>query len=127
MAEKTNRNNDKIDNEEFQSHTHEFTGSTMLATPGPDELLHNHRFAGVTSEAIPEGNSHIHVVFTNTDFFFNHLHEVGVETGPAIPVGMGKHVHLAQGQTTLDFDHVHGFIFTTLIEDPLLVEKYARD
>lgn len=119
MEKKTKANNDKIDDTVLQTHTHEFLGSTMLTTPGPEELIHNHRFAGVTSQAIPKGKSHIHAILTNTDFFFNHLHEVGVETGPAIPVGEGKHVHLVQGQTTLDFDHVHGFIFTTLIEDPL--------
>ena len=102
-----------------QTHVHEFLGSTQLA--GPGELRHNHRFAGVTSEAIPQGDSHVHAILVNTDFFFNHLHELGVETGPAIPVGNGKHVHFVDGVTTLNFGHVHEFIFATLIEDPLLV------
>lgn len=103
-----------------QTHVHEFLGSTQFA--GPGELRHNHRFAGVTSEAIPQGDSHVHAILVNTDFFFNHLHELGVETGPAIPVGEdGKHVHYVKGITTLNFGHVHDFVFATLIEDPLLV------
>lgn len=108
MEDKSNLINKMTDFKVLQSHTHEFLGSTMLATPGPDELIHNHHFAGVTSEVIPKGKSHIHIILINTDFFFNHLHEVEVETGLTIPVGNGKHVHLAKGQTTLDFDHVHG-------------------
>jgi hypothetical protein len=55
----------------------------------------------------------------NTDFF-DHHHEVGTRTGLAIDVGGGKHVHLAQGTTTLVDGHVHAFIFTTLILQPLL-------
>jgi hypothetical protein len=34
-----------------QSHVHEFLGSTRIA--GPPNREHNHRFAGVTSEAVP--------------------------------------------------------------------------
>lgn len=103
--------------EPAQTHTHEFLGSTEIA--GPEQLQHNHRFAGVTSSAIPKGNSHVHQLLTNTDFFFNHLHEVGDMTGPAIPVDGGKHVHFVCGTTTLDAGHTHDFQFTTLIEDPL--------
>lgn len=101
-----------------QTHVHEFLGSTKLAVEG--DLRHNHRFAGVTSEAIPQGDNHVHAILTNTDFFFNHLHEVGVLTGPAIPVANDKHVHFVEGVTTLNFGHVHEFVFATLIEDPLL-------
>lgn len=101
-----------------QTHTHEFESSTKLAEEGDDR--HNHRFAGVTSQAIPIGNGgHIHTVFVNTDFF-GHLHEVAVETGPAIDVGGGKHVHFVDGHTTLNDGHFHEFAFTTLIEAPLL-------
>mgnify|MGYP000191322694 CR=1 FL=1 len=101
-----------------QSHTHEFLGSTMLA--GPEGLTHNHRFAGVTSEAIPlPGGDHKHGLLTNTDFVFQHLHEVAAETGPAIPVGGGKHVHLVEVTTTINRGHAHNLIFTTLIDDPL--------
>ncbi len=101
-----------------QTHTHEFLGSTRLAEEGEDR--HNHRFAGVTSEAIPREKSHVHAILVNTDFFEEHLHEIGVETGLAIPVGGGKHVHFVKGITTLDDGHVHKFVFATLIENPLV-------
>ncbi|WP_047153207.1 YmaF family protein [Aneurinibacillus tyrosinisolvens] len=100
-----------------QTHVHEFLGSTKLAEAGDER--HNHRFAGVTSEAIPRGNSHVHVISTNTDFF-DHHHEVAITTGPAIPVGNGKHVHFVRGRTTLDDGHVHQFVFATLIQKPLI-------
>lgn len=101
-----------------QTHTHEFESSTKLAEEGDDR--HNHRFAGVTSEMIPiSGGGHKHAIFTLTDFF-GHLHEVAVETGPAINVGNGKHVHFVSGNTTMDDGHFHEFAFTTLIEAPLL-------
>ncbi|MDD9781755.1 YmaF family protein [Priestia megaterium] len=103
--------------ETVQTHVHEFVASTKLAEEGDDR--HNHRFAGVTSEKIPKGNSHVHVILVNTDFF-NHHHEVAIETGPAIPVGNGKHIHFVQGTTTLDDGHVHELEFTTLIQKPLI-------
>ena len=96
---------------------HEFVASTKLAEEGDDR--HNHRFAGVTSEVIPKGNSHVHVLLTNTDFL-DHHHEVGIETGPAINVGDGKHVHFVKGSTTLDDGHVHQLVFATLIQKPLV-------
>lgn len=99
-----------------QRHNHEFLGSTKLAEQGDDR--HNHRFAGVTSQAIPKNKSHVHVITTATDFF-GHLHQIKITTGPAIPVGNGKHIHFIKGSTTLEDGHVHEFIFTTLIEDPL--------
>jgi len=99
------------------THTHEFLGSVKLAEQGDDR--HNHRFAGVTSEVIPMGNSHVHAILVNTDFFLNHHHEIGVITGLAIDVGNGKHVHLATGVTTLVDGHNHQFIFATLILSPL--------
>ncbi|NLB54025.1 MAG: hypothetical protein GX808_13960 [Syntrophomonadaceae bacterium] len=108
---------DRKDDDEcvIQTHNHEFAGSVMVAGSIP----HTHRFAGVTSQAIPEGRSHVHAILTDTDFFFNHLHEVGITTGSAIPVPGGKHIHLAKGETTENFGHDHDFIFTTFIEDPL--------
>jgi len=99
-----------------QTHTHEFLGSVKLAEQGEDR--HNHRFAGVTGPVIPMGNSHVHAILTNTDFFSNHYHGIDVVTGPAINIGNGKHIHLATGTTTLDDGHIHNFIFTTLIENP---------
>lgn len=81
---------------------------------------HNHRFAGVTSEVIPiPGGNHKHAIFTLTDFF-GHLHEVAVETGPAVGVGNGKHVHFVDGNTTVNDGHFHEFAFSTLIDAPLL-------
>lgn len=101
-----------------QTHTHEFESSTKLAEEGDDR--HNHRFAGVTSEVIPiPGGGHKHTIFMLTDFF-SHLHEVAVETGPAMSVGNGKHVHFVSGNTTVDDGHFHEFAFATLIDAPLL-------
>jgi hypothetical protein len=101
-----------------QTHVHEFLGSTKLAEECEDR--HNHRFAGVTSEAIPiRDGGHIHALFTDTDFFVNHHHELAAETGPAIPVGDGKHVHFVKARTTMDDGHFHEVAFATLIEDPI--------
>ncbi len=108
-------NNKRPDCPPIQTHVHEFAGSVMIAGSIP----HNHRFAGVTSEAIPYHKSHVHAILVNTDFFFNHYHEVGVRTGPAIYIEGEKHIHYVEGETTLNFDHDHDFAFTTFIENPL--------
>ncbi|MEH7334370.1 YmaF family protein [Neobacillus drentensis] len=100
-----------------QTHVHEFTASTKLAEEDDDR--HNHRFAGVTSEVIPMGDSHVHTIMVNTDFL-DHHHEVAIQTGPAIDIGGGKHIHVVQGTTTLDDGHVHELFFTTLINAPLV-------
>ena len=101
-----------------QKHVHEFEGSTKLAEENDER--HNHRFAGVTGEAIPLPHcNHFHKIDTNTDFF-DHFHEIEVKTGPAIYVGNGKHVHFVMGKTTVNDDHSHKFQFATLIESPLL-------
>lgn len=102
-----------------QTHTHEFLGSTQLA----GEICHNHRFAGVSSEEIKKGKSHTHAILVNSDFFLAHYHEVAAESGPAIPVGEGRHVHFVCGDTTFNAGHDHGFIFAMLIEDPTSDEK----
>lgn len=116
----TDKNKDKDKNGKdrtVQSHVHEFLGSTRLAGSRKEE--HNHRFAGVTSGAIPlPGGNHKHVIFANTDFTIDHLHEIAIETGPAIDVGGNKHVHMAVGNTTVDAGHSHSLIVATLIEDP---------
>lgn len=101
----------------FQTHVHEFLGSTMLA--GPAGLIHNHRVAGVTSEVIPVGDDHIHGFFVNTDFVFEHLHELTGVTGLSIPVGNGRHVHFVDAITTLNRGHVHNIIFATLLDNPI--------
>ena len=110
-------NNKTSSNETIQTHVHEFLASTKLAEEEEDR--HNHRFAGITSEVIPKGDNHVHVIFTNTDFL-DHHHEVGIETGPAIRVGNGKHVHFVKGTTTFDDGHVHEIEFATLIQKPLV-------
>lgn len=110
------RSTSKTNQRRAQRHVHEFTGSVKLAEEGNDR--HNHRFAGVTGEAIPRGNSHVHVLSTNTDSF-GHFHKIRIVTGPAIPIGNGKHIHFIKGQTTLSDGHVHRFVFSTSIQDPL--------
>lgn len=110
------RREDCRDNsDEYRRHVHEFLGSTKFAEQGRDR--HNHRFAGVTCEAIRCGNSHVHKIRTNTDSR-DHHHEICDTTGPAIYVGCGKHVHLVKGRNTREDGHVHEYIFATLIEDP---------
>ena len=111
---KKNKHGDKY--EEIQTHVHEFLGSTKLAEE--KEERHNHRFAGVSGQAIPYKDSHIHKICTRTDFF-DHFHEIEKKTEPAIDVGEGKHVHFVKGKTTFEDGHVHDFVFATLIESPL--------
>lgn len=98
-----------------QTHVHEVQGSTMLF----EEIPHNHRFSGMTSEVIPVGDDHIHIFQADTDFTSLHLHEVAGATGLSIPVGNGRHIHAMSGITTLNRGHVHQFVFATLIDDPL--------
>lgn len=103
---------------ENQRHVHEFLGSTKFKDKCGEQ--HNHRFAGVTGEAIPTLGSHKHKVYARTDYYC-HFHELkDVFTGPAIRVGDGKHVHFVKGETTIDDGHDHDFQFATLIETPLL-------
>ncbi|MEK4117680.1 YmaF family protein [Paenibacillus sp. FSL W8-0919] len=105
-----------------QIHVHEFVGSTKLAEKGQDR--HNHRFAGVTGQAIRVGRSHVHEIDLERTDSVDHFHELKkIRTGPAIPVGKGKHVHFVTGQTTLNDGHVHQFNFATLIQSPLIKEK----
>ena len=104
---------------EEQRHVHEFLGSTRLAEIEEDP--HNHRFAGVTGQAIPVGCSHVHEIIVRTDFF-DHFHIIKVITGPAIPVGKGRHVHFVKAVTSVNDGHNHELIFATLIESPTLEE-----
>ncbi|MBA9085798.1 hypothetical protein FHR92_002265 [Fontibacillus solani] len=102
-----------------QRHVHEFEGSTKLAEQGADR--HNHRFAGVTGQAIRTGNSHVHEIDLSKTDFLNHFHNLKrIRTGPAIPVGNGKHVHFVTGSTTVNDGHRHQFNFATLIDRPLV-------
>lgn len=104
---------------EEQEHVHEYLGSTKFAEECDER--HNHRFACVTGEAIPCGNSHVHKLKNRTDFF-DHFHKIVDTTGPAIDVGCGKHVHLVKGTTTCEDGHEHEYIFATLIEAPAFEE-----
>ena len=97
-----------------QGHVHEFEGSTRLAEEQNER--HNHRFAGVTGEAIPTGSGkHKHEFCGNTDFFEDHHHMIKGCTGPDINVGGGKHVHFVDSCTTVVDNHKHHFQFATLI------------
>ncbi|GAA0069615.1 YmaF family protein [Clostridium sardiniense] len=106
--------------DDMQRHVHEFLGSVRLAELGSDDV-HNHRFAGVSGQAIRKGDSHVHKICTRTDFF-DHFHFIEVCTGPAIPVGDGRHVHFVYGVTSCNDGHRHEFIFATLIEAPIFAE-----
>jgi hypothetical protein len=62
-------------------HVYEFLGSTKI-TEG-----HNHRFAGVTSQAIVLSNGrHRHRFSTNVDFYEDHHHAIRGITGIDIPI-----------------------------------------
>lgn len=101
-----------------QKHTHEYEGSVKIAERQEDP--HNHRFAGVTGQAIPLSNgNHFHKLEDNTDFYEDHFHMVEAKTGPAIPVGNGRHVHFVQSQTTVSEGHRHELQFATLIDNPI--------
>ncbi len=107
-----------------QHHTHEYLGSVKIAEREEDP--HNHRFAGVTGQAIKlKHGSHFHKLAGNTDFFEDHFHIVADRTSPAIYVGDGRHVHFVEGHTTVSDGHRHRFIFATLIDNP--IGKHDRD
>lgn len=104
---------------EYQTHTHEYEGSTKYAEKCEEK--HNHRFAGVSGEAIYYGKSHYHWIKTRTDFG-DHFHYICVRSGPAVIVNpcdkVLKHVHFVKGMTSVDDKHCHDFVFATLIEKP---------
>lgn len=106
--------------EKPQAHVHEFLGSVKLAELGTEDV-HNHRFAGVSDEAVMVPGGHVHKLFTRTDFF-DHFHFIDQFTLLPIPVGEGKHVHFASGVTTVRDDHCHEFQVATLLDAPLLPE-----
>lgn len=125
--------NDVTTCDDFQTHVHEFQGSTMLATPDTNpELLHNHRFAGVTGPVIPRPGGHVHILSVNSDFFFNHFHQIEAQTGPPILVRdqNGRiigHVHGFQDVSSCVFFHAHPFKAATLIEDPIAMPMPFQD
>jgi len=96
-------------------HNHEFQGSTLINDG------HNHRFAGVTFQAIVLANGkHKHRFWTNADFYEDHIHHVKGITGVNIPIGTkGRHIHFVVLQTTLDDGHRHTYRLVTMIDDPI--------
>ena len=120
---------------EVQRHVHEFLGSTRIvesrATESRTTEAHNHRFAGVTGDAIPcrdsnGGESHVHRIVTRTDNYNDHYHIIDVLTGPAIPVGNGvRHVHYVFACTRDSDGHRHSFRIATLIENPIGDSEYC--
>lgn len=119
MQNKHGRNQQSRYPKQAQRHVHEFAGSTKLCEEGKER--HNHRFAGMTGQSLWIGSSHIHEIdFSKTDYA-GHFHSLKkIRTGPAIPVGNGKHVHFVTGETTLNDGHVHQFNFVTQIQSPLI-------
>jgi hypothetical protein len=110
----------------WQSHVHEFLGSTEMT--GEGDGRHNHRIAGITGEAIYVPGSHVHRIAACTDFF-DHYHALRMITGPAtFLLDRGarksdrKHVHFAEGFTVSVDGHRHAFCFATLVEAPLAAE-----
>ena len=112
------------DNNE-QNHVHEFAGSTRVVDYDNGEE-HNHRFAGVTGDAIQCRGSHVHKMVTRTDNYNGHYHVIDVVTGPAIPVGNGlRHIHYVFACTTDREGHNHSFRIGTLIENPIGDSEYC--
>lgn len=113
------------DDKYYQTHVHEFLGSTFIYEEKKEchyeekKECHNHRFAGVSGEAIPCKDSHVHEIWAKTDYVDKHFHKIEDKSGPAIWVAPYKHVHFVYGKTSCNDDHVHKFVFATLIEDPL--------
>ncbi len=120
--------NSVVTNNSFQTHVHEYLGSTVLAAPpNGSQLFHNHRFAGVTGPEIERTGGHVHILSGNSDFFFNHYHQVEVKTGPPILVRNQNgevigHIHGFSGVSSTDFFHEHAFKGATLIENPILTD-----
>lgn len=96
-------------------HRHEIQGSVRVAEH--DCEAHNHRFAGISGEAIPMGQSHVHEVRFTTDTYENHDHEFCGRTSPAYPI-CGGHVHYLESTTSRDDGHCHSFRVISNIEDP---------
>ena len=100
-----------------QKHTHEYLDSAMISTLG--EETHNHRFAGITSEAIQtKCGNHYHTIEGRTDYYDDHYHKICKKTGFAVCVGDGRHIHFVEGRTELSAEHKHKYQFTTLINNP---------
>lgn len=105
--------------EKKQRHVHEVLGSVRVFDENGE--CHNHRFAGMTGEAIltSDSKSHYHMLKTTTDFYEDHYHDIKVRLGRAIPVGEGRHVHFVYACTEVQDGHRHEFIVATLIDNPI--------
>jgi hypothetical protein len=79
----------------------------------------NHRFAGVSGEAIPLPNgNHVHKLTLRTDFYEEHFHEICGVSGEAIRVG-DRHVHFVKAFTSVNDGHCHKFRVAALINNPI--------
>ena len=129
MGNNNNNNNrhhcPKESNVCIENHNHEFLSSTDYEEDD-EGVLHNHRIAGVTGPPIQHGKSHIHKINVFTDTFGDHFHGVCDNTGPALYLPGGKHIHLLKGTTAIADGHDHDYYFTTLIEDPTNVPEDRR-
>ncbi len=99
-----------------QRHVHEVLGSVRVAELKEDP--HNHRFAGVSGEAILMPGGHVHEVCIRTDFYEDHFHMITAKSGPAIPVGENRHVHFLEGMTSAEDGHCHMLLVASLIDNP---------
>jgi len=101
-----------------QRHVHEYLGSVRISESECDP--HNHRFDGLTCEAIPMPcGSHFHKLGEDTDFYQDHFHMIEKETGPAICVGNGRHIHFVEGWSSCSDGHRHDYQLATLIDNPI--------
>lgn len=105
-------------NYEKQKHVHELTGSTRIFHECQE--CHNHRFSGVSGEAMYTRDKcdHYHEVKLRTDFADGHYHEFCGKSSGAIDVGNGKHVHFIKAFTQEADGHKHKFQVATLIDSP---------
>ena len=70
-----------------QKHVHEVLGSVKIYDEKGE--CHNHRFAGMTGEAVSvrNGKSHIHYVYAKNEISDGHRHEFQVATLIEDPIG----------------------------------------
>ncbi len=103
----------------IQGHTHEYVGSVLIVHD-KEIKNHNHRFTGVTGEAIyMQDGTHIHYINSRTDYFDDHYHDVCAMSEKCVYLETGKHVHYMHGTTDEQKGHKHKFQAATLIENPL--------
>ena len=99
-----------------KKHVHEVLGSTQVS--GCYDYAHNHRFATVSSEAIPCEGGHVHEVKFSTDSCDGHTHEFRGRSSKPIEVSCGRHIHFIEAHTSNDAGHNHHFMVASLIQNP---------